>query len=69
MLRTHPLTCDHGYFEMSIYKNSYGVWCIDRTLERSNTPSHSWFASENEAFDYLLREVEWYSGHKRKQYK
>lgn len=66
MLHTYPLTGDHGYFEMSIYRNSDGVWCIDKTIERCNTPSCMCFANEDEAFDYLLRTVEWYTGHKRK---
>ena len=35
-LRDYPLSGDHGYFEVSIFQNEKGIWCIESTIERSN---------------------------------
>lgn len=52
-----PLTGDHGHFEISCYKNKDGQWCIDRTIERCNTPSRRICSSEEEAFKSMLVNV------------
>lgn len=49
-----PLGGDCGIFVFSCFKNEKGVWCIEETCERSNTPYHDEYSSEDEAFDHFL---------------
>lgn len=49
-----PLGGDCGIFVYSCFKNEKGVWCIEETCERSNTPYHDEYSSEDEAFDHFL---------------
>lgn len=50
----YPLGGDSGCFQLGIYKNENGKCCIDKTLERSNTPYHREYDSEENAVDDLL---------------
>lgn len=45
----YPLSGDTGYFLCSIYINENNKYCIDKTCERSNTPFHNEYDSEEEA--------------------
>ena len=50
----YPLGSDCGIFIYSCFENENGVWCIEKTRERCNTPYHDEYESEDEAFDYFL---------------
>lgn len=57
----YPLGSDCGIFLYSCFENEYGVWCIEQTRERSNTPYHQEVESEEEAFDRFLQIVHLHS--------
>lgn len=50
----YPLSGDTGYFLCSIYANEKGKYCIDKTIERSNTPKHKEYESEEDAVKHIL---------------
>lgn len=50
----YPLGGDSGCFMRSIYKNDEGRYCIDITVERSNTPHHKEYDSEEAAVEDIL---------------
>lgn len=60
----HPLSGDTGYFLCSIYANEAGTFCVDRSIERSNTPHHREFESEEEAVKYMLGVCKFITGYR-----
>lgn len=50
----YPLSGDTGRYLCSIYVNKNGKYCIDKTIERSNTPSHCEYDSEEAAVMKVL---------------
>lgn len=53
----YPLGSDCGIFIYSCFENEKGVWCIEKTRERCNTPYHEEYESEDEAFDNFIEIV------------
>ena len=49
-----PLGSDCGIFVFSCFQNEKGVWCLEKTRERCNTPYHEECANEDEAFEKFL---------------
>ncbi len=58
-VKDHPLSGDHGAFEIGVFQNEAGKWCIEQTIERSNNSRHKEFDTEEECFDFLLRRHGW----------
>ena len=50
----HHITGDHGFFEIAVFKNEAGKWCIEETIERSNNCRHDEYETEKECFERLL---------------
>ena len=57
--KDHPLSGDHGSFEVAVFQNEEGKWCIESTIERSNDSRHNEFDSEEECFRRLLKVQKW----------
>ncbi len=53
-VKDHPVGGDSGYFEVGVFQNEEGIWCIERTIERSNCPHHDEYTSEEECFSAFL---------------
>lgn len=60
----HPLRGDTGYFLCSIYANEAGTFCVDQSIERSRTPNHREFESEEEAVKYMLGVCKFITGYR-----
>ena len=58
----HPLSGDTGYYLCSIYVNENGKYCIDKTMERSNTPYHYEYDSEEVAVKEILDICSFHTG-------
>lgn len=56
-IQDKPVGGDSGAFIFGCFQNEHGIWCIEETMERSNTPIHMEFSSEEEAFDVFLEIV------------
>ncbi len=54
LIQDKPVGGDSGCFIFGCFQNEHGVWCIEETMERSNTPHHKEYSSEEEAFDDFL---------------
>lgn len=61
IVEDRPLGGDDGFFKISCYRNIAGIWCIEETVERSNTPRRKTFRSERDAFDEFLEKVHYRS--------
>lgn len=57
-VKDHALSGDHGAFEIGVFQNEAGIWCLERTIERSNNSYRKEFATEEECFDSVLRKLE-----------
>ena len=58
-MKDHPLSGDHGAYEIAVFQNEAGKWCIESTIERSNNSRHDEFDMEEECFENLLRRHGW----------
>lgn len=57
-VKDHPLSGDHGAFEMGVFQDDAGKWCVERTIEHSNNSYRKEFETEEDCFVYLLRKIE-----------
>ena len=53
-IQDKPVGGDGGCFVYGCFQNEKGIWCIEETKERSNTPYHREFESEEKAFERFL---------------
>lgn len=58
-MKDHPLSGDHGAYEIAVFQNEAGKWCIESTIERSNNSHHDEFDTEEECFENLLSRHGW----------
>lgn len=61
IVENRPIGGDGGFFKIGIYKNKDNIWCIEETVERSDTPRQKTYKSETEAFNCFLEDVHYYS--------
>lgn len=61
IVENRPLGGDDGFFKISCYKKNRNTWCIERTVERSNSPSQTVYHSEQDAYNRFLEMVHTYS--------
>lgn len=64
IIENRPIGGDGGFFKMGIYKNKDSLWCIEETVERSDTPRQITYKSEKEAFCRFLEKVHYHSDFK-----
>jgi len=57
--KEYPLSGDHGVYEVAVFQNEDGVWCIESTIEHSNNSRHREFVSEEECFSKLFSRYGW----------
>lgn len=60
----YPLSGRTGYFLLSIYVKETGKFCVDKTQERSNTPIHREYDTEDAAVKKILSLCAFYTGHR-----
>ncbi len=53
-IQDKPVGGDCGTFVYGCFQNEKGIWCIEETRERNNTPYHREFESEEAAFERFL---------------
>lgn len=60
----YPLAGDTGRNLFSIYVNDTGRYCVDKTLERCNSPAHKEYDREEDAVKKIIELCELCTGHK-----